>query len=561
MTGKPRLAGRSMLWRAVLATMLGLGAMPFLGVGPAHALVSVVTDFPTPVTVGQTNLPASLTIANGAGVTLTTITLVPSCAIFTDGCPGGFADPGTFTISPTGSGTGGADACTGRTFNIVVVNAATGEVEFQPVGGSIVLQQPSPGNDLDTCAIGFTVSVNRLPNHDSSSSPGIQTNQIGRVTGTHQSGIDIAKGSDVTTVLQATPTLVTAATPTAGVGQPITDTATLADGSNPTGTITFTLFGPNNPTCTGGPVFTDPVAVAGNGQYTSGPFAAAAPGTYHWVAVYSGDANNLPVTSPCGASNEVSTVLGPADLSVAKTCPAGPVPPGTVVVCTVSVSNAGPSPAQNVMVIDDLPAGATLVGTPSGGGFMCGEGDPFVCTLPSLAPHTSAMFTFSVRLPGDAAPGGSVTNAATVSSASPDPGPGANTATATTAIVTCTITGAGDITGTDGDDVICGSAGPDRIAGLGGNDTILGLGGDDMVSGGEGNDVLHGGTGSDRLTGGNGNDQIFGGGGGVDRLSGDAGDDYLNTVDGSADDFAVGGVHVSGDVCAGDGDALALCEA
>jgi hypothetical protein len=48
----------------------------------------------------------------------------------------------------------------------------------------------------------------------------------------------------------------------------------------------------------------------------------------------------------------------------------------------------------------------------------------------------------------------------------------------------------------------------------------------------------------------------------VDRLSGDAGDDYLNTVDGSADDYLVGGEHVAGDTCVGDsGDAKALCEA
>jgi len=47
--------------------------------------------------------------------------------------------------------------------------------------------------------------------------------------------------------------------------------------------------------------------------------------------------------------------------------------------------------------------------------------------------------------------------------------------------VVCTITGSGDITGTEGDDVICGSDGPDRIAGLGGNDVIFGFGGDDQL--------------------------------------------------------------------------------
>jgi hypothetical protein len=173
------------------------------------------------------------------------------------------------------------------------------------------------------------------------------------------------------------------------------------------------------------------------------------------------------------------------------------------VTCSITVSNAGPTAAQAVTVSDDLPAGATLVGTPSGGGFVCSSGDPFTCTLPSMAANTSATITVSVRLPADAAPGTSVTNQAMVSSATPDPGPSPNVATAATAFVTCTITGAGDIAGTPGHDVICGSAGPDRINGNGGNDTIFGFGGDDQISGGEGNDVVHGGTGNDRLTGGN----------------------------------------------------------
>ena len=60
----------------------------------------------------------------------------------------------------------------------------------------------------------------------------------------------------------------------------------------PTGTITFTLFGPNNPTCTGAAIFTSTVPVAGNGVYPSAPFTATTPGTYNWVAAYSGDANN-----------------------------------------------------------------------------------------------------------------------------------------------------------------------------------------------------------------------------------------------------------------------------
>jgi RTX calcium-binding nonapeptide repeat (4 copies) len=58
--------------------------------------------------------------------------------------------------------------------------------------------------------------------------------------------------------------------------------------------------------------------------------------------------------------------------------------------------------------------------------------------------------------------------------------------------VPATISGAGVINGTPGDDVIVGSSG---------NDVINGLGGDDLVCGGLGNDIINGGDGNDTLIG------------------------------------------------------------
>ena len=54
-------------------------------------------------------------------------------------------------------------------------------------------------------------------------------------------------------ITQATPTIAT--TPSAGgpVGTSISDTATVSGGFNPTGTVTFDLFAPATPTCTGDP--------------------------------------------------------------------------------------------------------------------------------------------------------------------------------------------------------------------------------------------------------------------------------------------------------------------
>ncbi|GAA0804808.1 hypothetical protein Sya03_24280 [Spirilliplanes yamanashiensis] len=88
------------------------------------------------------------------------------------------------------------------------------------------------------------------------------------------------------------------------IGGPVTDTATLWEGNNPTGTITFSVYGPNDATCAGAAVFTDTVTVNGNAGYTSDPFTPDAVGTYRWIAVYGGDARNEPAAGKCNDANE-----------------------------------------------------------------------------------------------------------------------------------------------------------------------------------------------------------------------------------------------------------------
>lgn len=105
------------------------------------------------------------------------------------------------------------------------------------------------------------------------------------------------------------PSISTQATASATVGGQISDTATLAGGSSPTGTITFRAYGPNDATCSGAASFTDTEPVAGNGTYTTNPaFTPAQAGTYRWVASYAGDVNNTPVSGACNDPNETSTV-------------------------------------------------------------------------------------------------------------------------------------------------------------------------------------------------------------------------------------------------------------
>ncbi len=114
--------------------------------------------------------------------------------------------------------------------------------------------------------------------------------------------------NETTTVIPATPTLVTVASAPVVVGAALTDTAILGDGVAPTGAITFRLFGPDDPGCAT-EVFASVVAVTGNGDYTSAPFTATAPGLYRWIAAYGGDGANAAVAGACNDANETTTVI------------------------------------------------------------------------------------------------------------------------------------------------------------------------------------------------------------------------------------------------------------
>jgi len=89
------------------------------------------------------------------------------------------------------------------------------------------------------------------------------------------------------------------ASPATTVGGTISDAATITTSGVPTGTMTFRLYGPEAPSCTGTPVFTWTMPVGGNGTYVSGAYTPTRPGVYRWVAAYSGDAEHPSAESSC----------------------------------------------------------------------------------------------------------------------------------------------------------------------------------------------------------------------------------------------------------------------
>ena len=115
--------------------------------------------------------------------------------------------------------------------------------------------------------------------------------------------LDAANGAPVVLSTQATGSVT--------IGQQISDAATITGGNLPGGTLTFRTW--LNPSCTGPPDYTsNPVPVSGAGTYKPSPaFIPAAVGTYHWIASYSGDANNIAVSGACNDPGENSVVNNP----------------------------------------------------------------------------------------------------------------------------------------------------------------------------------------------------------------------------------------------------------
>jgi N-acetylneuraminic acid mutarotase len=114
-------------------------------------------------------------------------------------------------------------------------------------------------------------------------------------------------------VAPRSPLITTQASATTPVGGNISDAATLINAATPTGAITFQLFGPDDATCGGVAVFTSTKNVTSVGGSTSDSFTPTAPGTYRWVATYSGDGNNNSKAGVCNDANESVVVTpGPA---------------------------------------------------------------------------------------------------------------------------------------------------------------------------------------------------------------------------------------------------------
>ena len=354
----------------VSAWLVCLAVLPAAAQAGYGAGTSVT--FPTAVTVGDTGSPASITIENrntapntgdtnricngpdtAAGCTGrgdSGILLVPACMQVSAGaCTTVGADPGVFRVSPAGTGRSGT-ACAGTSFSTSIVTPSFGTVRFtpQPAGTHVTL--PGFGSD---CVIDFTFDVLKSPSADQDpSTPGNQTAQATEHTQFSGSLNAFAAGtSNGTTVRRAgPPSITTAASADIALGGELSDEATVSGLVNPVpgGSVTFRLYPPSAPACTGAPVFSDTqvVALAGTtATATSGTFTPTVAGVYRWVATYDGDANNMPVSGVCGEASETTTVTGPPP---PPQPPTPPTPPASGVLGEC-IEAPGPAPAGSVL--------------------------------------------------------------------------------------------------------------------------------------------------------------------------------------------------------------------
>ena len=121
--------------------------------------------------------------------------------------------------------------------------------------------------------------------------------------------------AEAVTISKAGPTIATTAGAGGQVPVDVSDSATVSGGNSPTGTVTFTLYGPtglgSSAVCSAATAVTGSASTVtlSGGKATSTAVHVTTAGTYQWIATYSGDANNASASSACG-DEPVTTTAG-----------------------------------------------------------------------------------------------------------------------------------------------------------------------------------------------------------------------------------------------------------
>jgi uncharacterized repeat protein (TIGR01451 family) len=166
----------------------------------------------------------------------------------------------------------------------------------------------------------------------------------------------------------------------------LSDVAHLSGGtSGAGGHITFMLFSDNACSTQVGGDVTTAVNGADGKDYTSPSITVSAPGTYYWVANYSGDGNNAASSTVCGDVAESPLVIKP-HISISKSPDQQTILLGQTATFTITVTNDGSSVLTNVVVTDALAPGCarTQADIPALASMAPGATVTYTCTLANV---------------------------------------------------------------------------------------------------------------------------------------------------------------------------------
>jgi uncharacterized repeat protein (TIGR01451 family) len=391
-------------------------------------------DYPDPVTAG-TNLRYTLTIANAGSSSAQSVSVsdtLPDHTTFVSLSQN--SGPSFTCTTPSSGGTGTVNCTSGTlasgasaTFTLVV------KVKANTPDGTIL---------CNTVTVASSTSDPNLANNSDTQTTQVNTAADLSVTKTDDPD-PVAAGSDLAYTITV-----------ANAGPSNAQNVSVSDMTPPN--TTFVSFSQ-----TGGPAFTlAGPSPDGTLTATRGTFAVGAKATFELLVNVNANTpdgtvlrNTVTVTTstcdPNPANNsdtektDVVSGAATADLSVTKTDDPDPVAAGSDLAYTLTVANAGPNDAQDVLVTDAIPVNTTFQS------FTQTSGPAFVLTSPApnstdgsvtamsgtFASGATATFKLVVKVNANTSDGTVLSNTVSVTASTCDPNPANNSATEKTDVV------------------------------------------------------------------------------------------------------------------------------
>ena len=267
----------------------------------------------------------------------------------------------TFTIQVTNFG---PDAASTVALNDTLPGDMTFVSEQQTSGPTWTCSTPNVGSGgTVSCAVASlpvsSTSTFSITGHIPSGEPtGTVYTNTASLTSANDPNSENDSSDASTSVVAAAPTLTTQASGPVLLGGSISDTATLSGGFSATGTINFFVYGPDDSTCSSSPTYISTANVAGDGAYNSAPFVPSAPGTYRFVASYSGD----DIFAGSIGSLTGGLTVGRAGTNIAVTASPTPSVFGQIVTFTATLSVQGPGDGTPTGTVQFVIDGSNVLG-------------------------------------------------------------------------------------------------------------------------------------------------------------------------------------------------------